>query len=183
MSSVHLLWGRKRKTTKVQDQGLWSPFLTPLIDSRYRVLKDGLDTVTRHKSREGFVFTNMLPKVSRIELKHINSNQYEQITGPSHSEGTEIQAWRKRRGRNYGGWKHHYNPRPPLLPSPALSLTLSFFLSTLLLSLLTTANFSLCNKRKTFDLYKSICLGFRSGSRTGLPAFLFLSPTCARCVC
>lgn len=60
-----------------------------------------LDTVTRRKSREGFVFTNILPKVSRIELKHINSDQYEQITGPSHSEGKEIQAWRKRRGRNY----------------------------------------------------------------------------------
>lgn len=63
----------KRKTSKTQDQGHRGPFLTPSIGS-WHGSDEGwlLCKLTRGKIRGGFVFTNILPKVSWISLKNIN---------------------------------------------------------------------------------------------------------------
>lgn len=70
MSEECSLLGRKRKTSKAWGQGHGTPFLIPSIDSWYLVMSEGQGTalckVTWGKIREGFVFTNILPKVSTI---------------------------------------------------------------------------------------------------------------------
>ena len=110
----------ERKTSKTQDQGHRAPFLTPSIGS-WHGSDEGwlLCKVTRGKIRGGFVFTNVLPKLSWISLKNINYRPRPQITGPIKNR-TEIQVWRKKRGRMRRGWEHWCNPSP-LLPNLSLS--------------------------------------------------------------
>lgn len=73
-------------------------------------------------------------------------------------------------------------PSPSLLPLPYLTSPCPFsFPSAPLLP--RHSHFYLCTGRKTIDLCRSICLGLRGRMRTGLPAFPFLSPSCAQCVC
>ena len=120
----------KRKTSKTQDQGHRAPFLTPLI-GRWHGSDKGwlLCKVTRGKIQGGFVFTNILPKVSCTSLKNLNyrSRATDHGSQPLKKEQKFRCGGRKGEACAEGG--NTGVTSPLLLPSPSRPCSISFFLS------------------------------------------------------
>ena len=122
----------------------------------------------RQDPRRLCVYKHIAQSIMHIIEKPQLSIEGDRSWVPAIKKRTEIQVWRKKRGRMCRGWKYWCNiPTTSLLPVPTLLYLLFPFPRRLYLLL--TAGSSLCNGRKIIDLFKSIC-----PSLTGyLVTFLF----------